>query len=786
MSRDRVRRPRDRASVQFQRQQRSGGAGKQTLVQKRYTQRSQGPVASGAADVHAHAASGVQGSGAELPHRDAIQKSFGGHDVGNVKAHVGGAAAAASESMGAEAYATGDDVAFRTSPDLHTAAHEAAHVVQQRGGVQLKGGVGETGDSYEQHANAVADAVVAGRSAENLLDGVAGAGAGATDGAASHVQHKAVQFWSGHEHRAMGNMGAIIATGDANFNVNDFLDQYRSTDADPNKGNQAYRGAPSRGTAGQVLHGVEQSTDPVLMDLEQQAAGRVDVRTNDTVMRDEHGRELARRQNNISFGAASEFGGDYSKTPGQLATADSSDNPGGNDFVTMAGIAATNINHFYPLNIAEYQRHHGLALAAAQAGNRRQALLEEGFASHFLEDSFAAGHMAPRALDRTTLSGMDEDELGLNRTKDWHDALNAVEDPAGLPTTRGGFHGDDTMTGNDLTRIAVDVGASLKEVLTTLAGRPVAASITLPAPAFSQIMAHEKYGPLWGRMMDDYEEDLRDAEVDSGTLTTDGGTSMDTSTAASKIRANVFGANWRRLLRLGNNEWNGDILVFNLTQEGRPAPAETEVWVQWFDRDMGYDRDVSGRDTGTLANERTLGWASLRDTDEKIGAPRKITLTAAGIGSAKAADDDTNDTYAVFFSDSECTVPIGRSKVQGQRTGRVEKPLDVSGFSWSGSTLSFRVAQDSGPVNGRRVYLNWYNNDSGMDRDSSGNQAQTIADTDSQTGPTHTVVVRGGRASLAAQGDANNPNDTYATIYLDAACQIPLGRSPVQPGSWYQ
>jgi hypothetical protein len=50
-------------------------------------------------------------------------------------------------------------------------AHEAAHVIQQRGGVQLKGGVGAVGDAHEQHADAVADRVVAGQSAEALLDG---------------------------------------------------------------------------------------------------------------------------------------------------------------------------------------------------------------------------------------------------------------------------------------------------------------------------------------------------------------------------------------------------------------------------------------------------------------------------------------------------------------------------------------------------------------------------------------------------------------------------------------
>jgi len=86
-----------------------------------------------------------------------------------VKSFVGGAAESASARMGAEAFATGNAVGFSKAPDLHTAAHEAAHVVQQRGEVQLKGGVGEEGDAHEQHADQVADAVVAGKSAEPLL-----------------------------------------------------------------------------------------------------------------------------------------------------------------------------------------------------------------------------------------------------------------------------------------------------------------------------------------------------------------------------------------------------------------------------------------------------------------------------------------------------------------------------------------------------------------------------------------------------------------------------------------
>ena len=139
--------------------------------------------------VHEAAAEGLQGASTSLPHLDAIQHSFGGYDVSGVKAHVGGAAAQANAKMGSLAYATGENVAFKQSPDLHTAAHEAAHVVQQRAGVSLDGGVGQVGDSYEQHADAVADAVVQGKSAESLLSGVAGGGGGG-----GATQMKAVQF----------------------------------------------------------------------------------------------------------------------------------------------------------------------------------------------------------------------------------------------------------------------------------------------------------------------------------------------------------------------------------------------------------------------------------------------------------------------------------------------------------------------------------------------------------------------------------------------------------------
>ncbi len=183
-------------------QSEAGGAVEASGVQRKATASTTPAWSSGAVqavgdlgggEINAIAERGVANASAPLPHFEAVQRSFGSHDVSGVRAEVGGAAGEASRAIGAEAYATGDRVGFAAAPTLHTAAHEAAHVVQQRSGVQLKGGVGEVGDRYEQHADAVADAVVAGRSAEGLLGqmaGSTGASRGAEAAPAGPVQRK--------------------------------------------------------------------------------------------------------------------------------------------------------------------------------------------------------------------------------------------------------------------------------------------------------------------------------------------------------------------------------------------------------------------------------------------------------------------------------------------------------------------------------------------------------------------------------------------------------------------
>ncbi len=121
-----------------------------------------------AAKIEKMADSAAKSATGELPYLDRIQRAFGGHDVSSVRVHIGGSAGAEAAGVGAEAYAHGEALVFKGTPDLHTVAHEAAHVVQQRTGA------GSATAAHEAHADRVADLVVQGRSAVAVLDEMVG------------------------------------------------------------------------------------------------------------------------------------------------------------------------------------------------------------------------------------------------------------------------------------------------------------------------------------------------------------------------------------------------------------------------------------------------------------------------------------------------------------------------------------------------------------------------------------------------------------------------------------
>lgn len=117
---------------------------------------------------------GISDVGSTLPHLEEVQRAFGAeHDLSSIAAHTGASAVRAADQLGANAFATGDHVAFGSATDRWTVAHEATHVVQQRNGVAPRG-LGEVGGHSEREADAVADAVVRGESVAPLLASMSG------------------------------------------------------------------------------------------------------------------------------------------------------------------------------------------------------------------------------------------------------------------------------------------------------------------------------------------------------------------------------------------------------------------------------------------------------------------------------------------------------------------------------------------------------------------------------------------------------------------------------------
>lgn len=100
-----------------------------------------------------------------------------------------------------------------------------------------------------------------------------------------------------------------------------------------------------------------------------------------------------------SGGTAAELAAVYQKSPLDIWKLDtvSKDSRWANGASFMQLLEA-NVDHFGPEARATYNAGHALALDWAVKGDLTKALAINGFADHFLQDSFAAGHMrVPRA-----------------------------------------------------------------------------------------------------------------------------------------------------------------------------------------------------------------------------------------------------------------------------------------------------------------------------------------------------------------------------------------------------
>ncbi len=187
---------------------------------------------------------------------------------------------------------------------------------------------------------------------------------------------------------------------------------------------------------------------------------------------------------------------------------------------------------------------------AKAAEMARQGIMLEGFAGHFLEDCFAAGHLVPHALGR--IGNKKIGAMAGAQANTWHDLFNAL--PNGIATTLGNFHGDYSMDGHDLSYVSDAVANSMLEVTKPwFEGASYSGGIVLPVPDVGAIMSDPVAGPLWRAMCDDYSgrkdklDDMSERRRGKAGLSkyavyeTSGGSQVSKDEVTEGLDDNVFG-----------------------------------------------------------------------------------------------------------------------------------------------------------------------------------------------------------------------------------------------------
>lgn len=456
-------------------------------------------------------------------------ENLSGYSMDNVKVHYNSAKPAPLQAL---AYTQGQEIHVGPGQERHL-AHESWHVVQQmQGRVQPTGEVAGIVLNDSRALESEADSMGQ-KSLQMYSQTELGNDKNSSGIANSFTQNKSstIQRWCGSEHYMMGTLGSKKA-----------LDEVDTDDKQRTLPREFLDGK-------QTLH-------------HRIGDGNQHVEVDDKTLMIETGDETE-----ISFGEASRVGGDYVKTPDELKGMDEQTDQRGRlrklidlgtkSFIGYGSselvIAATNSNHFYPLNQIEYRDKHRKAVDFASEGNLMDAMRLEGFASHFLQDSFASGHFAPRALDAMASYLGDETEReirkGKSRTKTWHDFFCML--PDGLPTSMGNFHGDYYMNSNDLNRVSEATKKSLINVLDSYLNRTNnSIEPNIPSPAFGEIMADPVAGPAWKTMIgnkthaEGYEQDMQWLETHKtdSTYTTSGNVPVKYRRILNHMRQNVFGA----------------------------------------------------------------------------------------------------------------------------------------------------------------------------------------------------------------------------------------------------
>ncbi len=433
-------------------------------------------------------------------------------DFSQVRVHEGSQAAETAKSINAKAFTTGRDVVFGagqyspgTSSGKQLLAHELTHVVQQGGGIN--------------------------RSQDNT---------GSPPPITTKTGPGIINRWNGNEHKAFGDLAGRMAAAHKNkFTIKIETKTSKKYGSSGNIEEALIAGASrdKKSTADLKKRGLADKKGKLI--------------TADEVPAIHYGD----KNKTMTPGTASELAGDHRASVKELKEAEDTDTL---SFVPHAILAATNINHFFPLAAPEWREHHKKAIKMAKkakmeygkgkknTGDKitKEALQNEAFGLHFLQDSYASGHQYPRALNQIDVYWETTAIYGYFQAKDYHDELCKLKN--GLDLEVGGkFHGDGTADSRD-HRVAVETYNSFAEVLCAISGKSLSDVGAKPArpnrgPDVEKIMKDPEAKIIWyalehslneymlyiGLPWESFLENARDNK--DGTVTTDAGSTFKVS-----------------------------------------------------------------------------------------------------------------------------------------------------------------------------------------------------------------------------------------------------------------
>jgi uncharacterized protein DUF4157 len=360
-----------------------------------------------------------------------------GQPLGDVRVHTDAPAAQLATELGAHAFTTGNDVFFNagvydpgTRTGFEVLAHELTHTLQQSAGTVAGSAVSDSlqvsdpGDRDEVAARSTAARLTAQRHAAPTADPDLTAPPPAPAG---HTV--AVQRHSSWEHTLLGDtppaqLGAATVTAQARKHL--LADLWarmiffsRDPGADPRQQFPDVRWIQLKGSGLWISNG----------ELNALADYLPDPATIDGMSRDQIVPVLQKMRSGIMGTAGGEFGLhgtemagmathwlEYvSDAAGEVKALDQATaGEGGNRY---AGLLSRNACHFAPFSWNRWAEHHNEAAeearlhfaARSQTGplgdvpkdaeeHARQAILKNGYGDHFLEDSFAAGHLVNKTM----------------------------------------------------------------------------------------------------------------------------------------------------------------------------------------------------------------------------------------------------------------------------------------------------------------------------------------------------------------------------------------------------